>query len=72
MGPNDAAERRVEIPIPVISAEVEVARLAGGSSAALPSRLTSLRCYGPVGDAIFASADNGLGYLERSVVLADA
>jgi hypothetical protein len=47
MGPNDAAARRVEIPMPVISANVELARLAGGSSAVVPSRLTSLRCYGP-------------------------
>jgi hypothetical protein len=36
MGPNDAAERRVEIPSARHFGHVEVARLAGGSSAVVP------------------------------------
>ena len=72
MGPNDDAERRIRSPVPVISVHVEVARLAGGSSAAARPRLTSRRCYGPVEGASFASADNGLDLPERSVASADA
>ena len=71
MGRNDDAERCVEIPVPVISAHVEVARLAGASSAVVPPQLTSRRCLGPEAGAIFASTDNGLGWLERSAAVAD-
>jgi hypothetical protein len=60
MGPNDGAERQVEIPLPVISVYVEAARLAGGSSAAVSPSIEVSPVLRPGEGAIFASVDNGL------------